>query len=82
MANLELHDLPQRPQPPGQVKAGRQALPPRGRPQPGEIDHIGVLTHLARTRERIRGCGDAVGIDQHHVEQGKQGLDPLVMAVR
>ena len=50
------------------VEGRRQALAPRRRPQPCQVDDVGGISSSAARASASAGVGLAVGVEQHHVD--------------
>ena len=65
------------------VERGRDALAPRRRAQPREVDDVGVLGELApRAASDSRDVRLVLGVDEHDLRQPPQRVDRLGVAVR
>ena len=82
VADLDRVDVPELVAPARRVERGGHPLAPRRRPQPGEVDHVGVGAQLLRAPQRARGVGLAHGVDQRHLRDVKERVQSLGMPVR
>ena len=65
------------------VEGGRDALAPRRRAQPGEVDDVGRRRSGRSARAKAAaGVGLVLGVDQDDVGQPPQRVDALLVAVR
>ena len=76
VADLDRVDVPELIAPARRVERGGHPLAPRRRPQPGEVDHVGVLGQLLRALRRARGVGLVHGVDQRHLRRGEAARPP------